>query len=471
MYSQAMRFSNTFIFARIRNIIVSARIFFAAFMFLGLVSLFGPSTNNPAVARPPTSARTEALAPWAARLERVAFGRTARNSKPRNVAEFLNSLTPPEPTEEGTEQTKDEPDRTKSAESADERPAASKSATEVPKQVPKQAPKQTFSPQMLRLRDKTRTCLRYYYQRTQSVNSRSPWGIMHALIGYGVDAEVTAGSQRVNAIGWLCWNRPCRGMTLLSADESGIQTKQGPGYQGHEGQFLSMLALSRVKLDYPMRVDGHELTVGDLLEYEKRTCRSNPELTFKLIGIAHYEKSDVTWTNKWGETWSIPQLVREELSQPINGVACGGVHRLIGLSVAIKKRQKEGRPLDGEWSRAAKFIDAYHKYAMKLQNRDGSFSTAWLKRRENSGNADRQVQTTGHILEWLVFSLPQQDLTDRRIVRAVDFLATLMLKNRTHTWEVGPQGHALRALALYNERVFGDKPGQREALLARRPGK
>jgi hypothetical protein len=116
-------------------------------------------------------------------------------------------------------------------------------------------------------------------------------------------------------------------------------------------------------------------------------------------------------------------------------------------------------------------VDAYHKYAIQLQNRDGSFSTNWLKGRQDTGDTNRRIQTTGHILEWLVYSLPEQELTDPRIVRSANYLSTVLWNNRNQDLEIGPRGHALRALALYNERVFGDRPGERRALLARRPQK
>ena len=47
----------------------------------------------------------------------------------------------------------------------------------------------------------------------------------------------------------------------------------------------------------------------------------------------------------------------------------------------------------------------------------------------------------------------------------MDYLTELMLRNRDHDWEIGPRGHALHALALYDERVFGSKPGDRAAVL------
>ncbi len=365
-------------------------------------------------------------------------------------------------------------------EAADE-PSASSSSDEAAADVPDvparplsrapAEPAREFSPEMIRLRDKIRACLSYYYQRPTSINDRSPWGVMHSLISFGVDTQLQAGGRRVNAIAWLCSNRPCRGLTLFSAKNGRLALRNGPGYQGHEGQLLSMLALCRVQVTYPLRVDGYDFTVADLVELEQRQCRPKSELSFQLIGLAHYLPSDATWKNDRGEEWSIPRMIREELAQPINGVACGGTHRLIGLSMAVKTRVKRGEPLDGEWLRAHKFVTAYQQYAFKLQNPDGSFSTKWLERREALPDIERRMQTTGHILEWLVFSLPEDQLTDPRLVKSINYLATLLWNNRSQDWEIGPRGHALRALVLYNERVFGDKPGELHALLAQRPGK
>src|SRR5690606_19525961 len=112
------------------------------------------------------------------------------------------------------------------------------------------------------------------------------------------------------------------------------------------------------------------------------------------------------WLNDRGETWSIPRLIRSEIGQPINGAACGGTHRLMGLSYAVYKRHQAGKPIVDWWARAAKYIRDYHRYTWTLQNRDGSFSSDWFRRRADWGGLDRKFQTTGHILEWLVFSLP-----------------------------------------------------------------
>jgi hypothetical protein len=289
---------------------------------------------------------------------------------------------------------------------------------------------------------------------------------MHAMIAYGVDSELIVGSQRVNAIGYLCYNGNCNGQRLFYTYNGQLQTQIGPGVQGHAGQFLAMLAQSRVKKDFPMLIDGRAFTVADLIEHEKLTCRPRSELTFKLIALTHYLKSDEQWKSNDGQDWDIPRLIKEELAQPINGAACGGTHRLTGFSYAVRKREQRGEPIEGQWKRAKKYLEDFHDYTFKLQNDDGSFSTEWFVMRAEHGDAGRRLQTTGHITEWLVYSLDKEQLDDPRLVKSVAYLTELLMQGKYEKWSIGPLGHGLHALALYDERVFGGQPGRRATELA-----
>lgn len=321
--------------------------------------------------------------------------------------------------------------------------------------------------------DRLRSCLAYYFYRPETTQRRSPWGVLHAVVGFGVDTSLLAVDREVNAIAWLCANGPCYGMQLLVCPNPGaVSARKGPGFQGHDGQLLAILAQSRVKSDYPLVVQGQRLTIADLVRTEQLSCRAGTELSFKLIGLAHYLPSDVTWRNDLGEAWNISRMVREELAQPIVGAACGGTHRLMGLSYAVRNRQQSGEKMDGQWERARDYLEQYYAHTFKLQNADGSFSTDWFARRGDQPDWDRRLDTTGHTLEWLAYSLPADRLSDPRVVRAVEYLTELMWRYRGRDWEIGPRGHAIHALSLYDERVFGGQLGRRAADLAahRHPG-
>ena len=322
------------------------------------------------------------------------------------------------------------------------------------------ATEQTLSPKMQALADKVRRALAEYQARRLNTRDHGPWQIMHSTIGQGIGAKVLAGGpsgEPVTAIGWLCFNRPAYDQRLFFLSGDGLAARTGPGLQGHEAQMLAVLAQTGVKPDYPMRVSGRDFTVADLVEYEKATCMAGTELTYKLIGLSHYLPPGASWKNELGETWDVERLIREELGQPINGATCGGSHRLMGLSYALHRRAERGQPMTGEFARARKYIDEYLEYALALQNTDGSFSTDYFVSRASEKDDLARLETTGHLLEWIVFALPADSLEQPRVVKSVDYLARLLLRTKGADPSAGVLGHAVRGLMIYERRVFGDR--------------
>ena len=345
----------------------------------------------------------------------------------------------------------DAPKKTPVAEK--EKPSSGKTATE----GPRLAARVPVPSHVLSLREPLERCLKMHEQMRLNTRDDGAWSIMHSFLGWGPGTEVHVGGprgQRVNAIHWITQNQPCMGRPLFYLAGDRLRGREGPGFQGHPAQFLAMLAQTGIDASYPIRVNGRDFTVADLVKEEQSTCRQDTELTFKLIGLSHYTPTDTRWKNEQGESWDFSRVVQIELASPINGAACGGTHRLMGLTFSLAQRRKEGKPIEGQWWRADRYISDYQRYIMTLQNSDGSFSSEWFKRRADRGDLDRRVQTTGHMLEWLVFSLPDEGLYQPHVVQAVHFLATTLTQHRFHEWEVGPKGHAARALRLYHTRVF-----------------
>ncbi len=314
-------------------------------------------------------------------------------------------------------------------------------------------------------RDKIRECLEFYYTRMLNSRDDSPWSMMHHMIAWGTDSRIwigAPGGRHESCIGWLCANGPCEGERLLYARNDLVYARTGPGLQGHEGQFLAMLAQTRVRADQPIQIEDTRYSVKQLIEQEKRSCRPGTELTFRLIGLVHYLDTDASWTSSDGEDWDIQRLIREEMHQPINGTTCGGTHRLMGMTYAVRRRQQEDKPLDGEFQRADVFTRRYMRMAYDMQNPSGTFSSDFWRSRGSWGDLNRKLKTTGHMLEWMVFSADHEDLQDPRMIAAVDWLTDMLTENRYYDFEKGPLGHGVRALALYDERVFGSKPGDRD---------
>lgn len=427
----------------------------------------GPALLEPQAAEPkPAVAKKVVAEPTSSPADEASPHRNAL----RESGSAAATKTPTTPTGERRPNALLNPDGEESGKKADvaKRPVGAESQ----KLFESDSDAKPLTPELELLRKRVQTTLAtFYHNWTLNTREHCPWEIMHAIIAYGVDTRLLHNNQATTAIGHLCFSGVCNKQAIVSLRNDQLYVHRGIGVQGHSGQFLAILAQSHLQRDYPLYVGGRRFTLEDLIRAEQYDCESGTELTFKLIGLMHYLPSDATWTNFQGQTWTIDRLVREEIVQPVRGAACGGTHRLMGLSYAVRKREQRGQPIDGIYREAEKYIDQYHKYTFGLQNPDGSFSTAWFVRREARLDLDRRLQTTGHILEWLCFSLDDEQLRDPRVVRAVKYVTDLLLVEKDHAWEIGHLGHALHALQLYNERVFDGPIRSYEGLVLRRPVK
>jgi len=332
--------------------------------------------------------------------------------------------------------------------------AASSAASSVEKILSDAAP-EGFHQQPERLLGLMQQALEHQGQFWDTAENRSPWGVMHATLAWGPTGEILIQGRPYNAIEALCDNQALKGVRLLSQRQGQLVPLSGPGLQGHPGQLLAILAQNDVPLSQTLTVDGRSFTLADLVRYEQKTCKPNTELTFKLIGLAHYLPMDEIWKAEDGGTWSIERLLRLELRAPINGQTCGGTHRLMGIHLAVEQRRRQDLSFEGVWPLAEQYVQDYHEYALALFNPDGSFSTDWFERRAALDDPQRRLQTTGHVLEWLAVSLPEQRLMDEQIVTSFAYLSALLLVDIGESWAVGPRGHALRALRIYQQRLGG----------------
>jgi len=318
-----------------------------------------------------------------------------------------------------------------------------------------------LSDELLLRQKRISTCLQQYYSKPVNADRLRPWSIMHGVLAYGRDSLVTSRGNPINAVDYLCANGIGHDRRLLMLDSRGLSVSVGTGFQGHEGQLLAILGQVKTPIDHKIQIQDQSFTLKDLIEFEKLSCRPNTELTFKLIGLLNYLDSDEEWTDSVGSKWNLSRLIFEELKQPINGAACGGTHRLMGLSYAVETRKSRKEPIDGQWKRAESFVQSYIDKAFRLQNSDGGFSTEFFEGKSNTPDRIRQIYATGHALEWLSIALSDEELEKPEMGKMVDFLLDLMEKDyrpqaELHGNDVGPKGHALRALRLYELRAFGE---------------
>ena len=78
--------------------------------------------------------------------------------------------------------------------------------------------------QLINLRSRVRSVLKGYYRKPLNSRDHDPWEVMHGMLAYGVHSRIRQGGPRgepITAVGWLCYNKPCKGPDADVRDAAG----------------------------------------------------------------------------------------------------------------------------------------------------------------------------------------------------------------------------------------------------------
>jgi hypothetical protein len=226
-----------------------------------------------------------------------------------------------------------------------------------------------------------------------------------------------------------------------------------------------------VPITRPIKVGGREFTLYDMVKRSMYDCYEGKESSWTIIALSkHLDPIDQKWIAKGGEPWTLERLVLMEAGPPYDEEvgqeliltgACGGTHRLIGLAIALNnyRAKKPDVELAGGWLAAQQRIEWAAEQAKANQLPTGAFSIAFFMRPANSANIDEHLAATGHILEFLAFALPKEQLEAPWIQKAVVYLCGLLDRTQHLDLECGALYHAAHGLVLYREKVFGPREG------------
>jgi hypothetical protein len=311
------------------------------------------------------------------------------------------------------------------------------------------------------------------HQREMSLEQHAAWQLLHGVLAFGEKFEIMADGKKVVAVDWVFDGKPMKGWTLTPTDK-GLrgEIEAGKLGQGHDDQWLAILSQWNVPVTRPIKVAGKDYTLYDMVKRTMYDCYEGKESSWTIIALSkHLKPIDQKWIATDGEEWSIERLVSMEAGSPYDEEgghelifmgACGGTHRLIGLSIALNNylAAHPNVELSGGWLAAQKQIEWAVTQARENQNhRTGAFSIAFFFRPANSANLDEHLAATGHILEFLSFALPKERLEEAWIQNAVVYLCGLLERTKHLDLECGALYHAAHGLVLYREKVFGPRPG------------
>jgi hypothetical protein len=287
------------------------------------------------------------------------------------------------------------------------------------------------------------------------------WTIFHGILGLGPSVNLVHPEtrKRVNALDYLAAGGEVRGLRFFRTRD-GLDVETRPGSfigQGHQDQFVAEMVQWGVSPDRKFVVNGQDCTFMDFIRNAKMraSVKETQELEWALLIIGQHYGTDVTWTNALGEQLRFEDLLRKELDKPLEDAACGGTHRLFGLTWVYHLHLRKGGKTTGIWKEIADRTEECKKKARELQNPGGAFSTDCFRGRGNSSDMKLRINTTGHIFEWLSLALTDEELNEPWMRDAANALAMMFLDIEGQTMEGGPLYHAVHGLLIYYSRVYG----------------
>ncbi|MBI1918795.1 MAG: hypothetical protein HYS12_29225 [Planctomycetes bacterium] len=325
------------------------------------------------------------------------------------------------------------------------------------------------------LRERVEAAMRQVWSRELRTDNGF-WTVFHAILGMGFETTLAdpLTGKTVNAIEHIRAGGTIRGMEFIPT-KNGLDVRTGPQFvgQGHQDQFVAEMTQWGITADKTWRVYGKDYPFLDFARHSKlrASVTSDQELSWAIIMIAEFFSTDLNWTNEKGEKLTFGDVVHYELNQPIEeNAACGGTHRLFGLTWAYFRHLERGGKTVGVWKDVDAALSRYADRARKYQNPDGTFSTSYLAGPGNLHDVQLRIGTTGHVLEWLAFALPAARLREQWVQDAAGALSLLILDNQNRGIESGALYHATHGLHIYHDRVFGPMPDRRAPVLPLRPG-
>jgi hypothetical protein len=308
----------------------------------------------------------------------------------------------------------------------------------------------------------------------QRQQDQAAWQIIHGALAFKREFLVNDGTQDVSAVNYLLAGGKMKGWNMRRGDlldeksqRYGVKAlvdedKMG---QGHCDQWMGYLSDCHLPIDETIIVEGEKHTIQDYIDQIKLDVVENPtqEYSWTLMCLTAYYPTDYAWKAKDGSDWNIEKLVEIELGHDLEQSACGGTHRMTGLTMAYNRHVAAGKPLDGQWKKLDERIKDCQQKAKEFQNPDGSLSSNYFARPGKAADLAMAMGSAGHVMEFLATSMDKDELQQPWVKRAVLDVCKTFRKTKAVDVECGALFHAAHGLVLYREKVYGPRTFGKEA--------
>ena len=203
--------------------------------------------------------------------------------------------------------------------------------------------------------------------------------------------------------------------------------------ESHRDQCLASLAELGVPLSTTVHADGQELTIEAALTDSLANFHlKQKELQWTAIAYALYLPPRKAWVNKFGERFTLDNLVDELLAAPFEESSCAGTHLGYALTLLYRADGKHDELLSPSVrDRLRKRLERTVTAALSMQSEDGSWPIDWAREIQPASErvpsadveaAEGRLLVTGHLAEWMLYLPPEFAVPDERLQRAAHWL-------------------------------------------------
>jgi hypothetical protein len=202
--------------------------------------------------------------------------------------------------------------------------------------------------------------------------------------------------------------------------------------QFHQDQVLGTLAEIGAPLDLALDAGMHQLTVADLLKSSRDNFDIGQECDWSLLAYLIYSPQEPTWTNRFGETCSIDQIIEKMLSDDLGKGPCAGTHHQFMFARLLSAGSASQLVTHRQRRRIEHYLAETSRVLDRSQRANGAWDYAWYTENvppELQGSAeqfDSLVQVTAHHLEWICRAPKELRPSDGTCARAARFIANAL---------------------------------------------
>ena len=293
-------------------------------------------------------------------------------------------------------------------------------------------------------------------RRLLSTDLHTPWQMMHGLLGLRQDFVMMHQGGQVSGLEWIKEGQTFENEHWFEKTRHGGRAhpySRPYAFEGHANQCVAILSMCGVDLDQQFGTATGPITMRDMIKHAQMTVSEKDEPTWTLWALSRYLPPNAQWQNEKGEFWSIEKLVQQQTAKPMMGAPCGGTHSLFALAHARNVYLRQGKPLRGVWLQAEYKIRQHINTARMQTNSDGSLSSNYFRGRHYDPDFNKRMASVGHVLEFLMIALPQEELNSRWVRQAIETVARDLMNNRKAYVKCSPLYHTVNALNIYLDRV------------------